>query len=127
MAGLGREPGGSSTDNLSHEIDWETARGLCQIMCTNEEIASVLGVCYNTLNAHCKKKFNRTIGEWADLHRDKAKASIRRAQYKSAVEMLNPTLLIWLGKQYLDQTDKQDVSHKIVPPTIIDDVPFDDE
>ncbi len=35
--------------------------------------------------------------------------SLRRLQWKAAKEN-NVTMLIWLGKQYLGQTDKQEVS-----------------
>ena len=37
------------------------------------------------------------------------KMTLAEAQMKSAVELKNPTMLIWLGKQYLDQTDKSEV------------------
>ena len=48
--------------------------------------------------------------------------SVRRMQYRSAEEG-NATMLIWLGKQYLDQKDKQEVDNKgAVPVTIVDDV-----
>jgi hypothetical protein len=32
-------------------------------------------------------------------------------QFKAA-EAGNPTMLIWLGKQYLGQSDKQDLNHE---------------
>ena len=38
------------------------------------------------------------------------KASLRRFQYEAAAGG-NPTMLIWMGKQFLDQTDVAKVQH----------------
>ena len=108
------------------EIDWEQAKRLAGILCTNEEIASVLDVSHETLNLHCNETHGMSFGKWADQYRDTGRASLRRAQYKSAVEQLNPTLLVHLGKNYLGQADKQDHSHTIKTPTIVDDIPTDE-
>ena len=42
----------------------------------------------------------------------KLKMRISEAQVKSACDG-NPTLLIWLGKQYLDQKDKQEIQSTV--------------
>ena len=39
--------------------------------------------------------------------RGKGKISLRRSQFQLA--QTNPTMAIWLGKQWLGQTDKQEV------------------
>lgn len=46
---------------------------------------------------------------WEDA-REGGKRSLRRTQFKAALEG-NPQLLIWLGKQYLGQSDKSEVEH----------------
>ena len=97
-------------------VDYETCEKLASLMCTQAEIASYLG-CSLALLEHDK--------EFQKVHRrglDKGKMSVRRMQYRSAEEG-NATMLIWLGKQYLDQKDKQEVDNKgAVPVTIVDDV-----
>lgn len=108
------------------EIDWEQAKRLCGILCTNEEIASILDVHRETLNDHSHEKWGMPFGKWADQHRDTGKASLRRAQYKSAVEQLNPTLLVHLGKNYLGQSDRSSIDHTIKAPKIVDDIPNDE-
>lgn len=81
---------------------------LASMMCTDEEIASVLGVSVDTL---LNKRNAKTFTEHKERGRNNGKASLRRMQYKAA-EAGNSTMLIWLGKQFLDQTDKQETSIK---------------
>lgn len=82
--------------------------GLSKIMCTDEEIASILGCCrdifYNEDNAELYRQA---------IEKGKAggKQSLRRQQYELAMKG-NCSMLIWLGKQYLGQTDKIDASVK---------------
>jgi hypothetical protein len=83
------------------EIDREKVKRLAAIDCTNAEIAAVMGVSINTLERRCRQ-------EIAD-GRERGKASIRRKQFKLAMEG-NPAMLIWLGKQRLGQADKQDMT-----------------
>lgn len=109
------------------EIDWEQAKRLAGILCTNEEIASVLDVSHETLNLRCNEDHGTSFGKWANQYRDTGRASLRRAQYKSAVEQLNPTLLVHLGKNYLGQSDKNSIDHNFKVPTIVDDIPETDE
>jgi len=74
-------------------------------MCTQSEIAEVLGVSLSTLE-HDK--------EFLRIHKkgiEAGKASLRRMQWKSA-EGGNVTSQIWLGKQYLGQRDKQELTGK---------------
>lgn len=86
------------------KIDYAACEKLARIMCTQSEIAEVLGVSLSTLE-HDK--------EFLRIHKkgiEAGKASLRRMQWKSA-EGGNVTSQIWLGKQYLGQRDKQEVEH----------------
>ena len=80
-------------------IDQKVFENLCSIQCTLAEIAAVIG---------CSEESQ------------KGKASLRRLQFKHAET--NPTMAIWLGKQWLGQRDQMEVeaSGKV---TIIDDIP----
>ncbi len=97
------------------KIDYKTLDSLCQIQCTGEECASILGMDYDTLNNRLKEDGN---GCFSDYYNEKApggRASLRRRQYKAAMEG-NATMLVWLGKNWLGQTDKHEstveVEHK---------------
>lgn len=81
------------------EIDAALVEKLAMIMCTMNEIASVVGCSVDTL----ERRFADTIKEG----QNKGKTSLRRFQYQAA-EKGNPAMLIWLGKQHLGQKDKQE-------------------
>jgi hypothetical protein len=94
------------------EINWKLLNGLCSVLCTQEEISSILDVSVDTLDRACKRQYRQSFAEYYKKASANGKASLRRAQYKSAVDNENPTMLIWLGKQLLNQTDKQELEHK---------------
>ena len=96
------------------EIDERQVRELASIQCTMEEIAAVCGCHIDTL----RDRFSNIIKD----AREEGKASLRRMQYLKAKEG-NATMLIWLGKQLLDQRDKQEVHAEVRTGDInIDDV-----
>jgi hypothetical protein len=78
-------------------------QGLARIQCTRREAAAVIGVHYDTFNDFLQAHEEALIA-WEDGG-DTGKASLRRAQYKNAMDG-SATMQIWLGKQWLDQTDK---------------------
>ena len=87
------------------EINWEDVRKLSLLQCTENEIASFLGVSVDTL---LRRK------EFCELHKkgmEEGRMSLRRLQWKKAQDG-NTTMLIWLGKQYLGQSDKQELTGK---------------
>ena len=86
-------------------IDWPKVDAMCQIQCTGEEIASVLGISYDTLERACKREKEKGCAEYIAEKKQGGKASLRRRQWQAAQDG-NPTMLIWLGKQYLDQSDR---------------------
>jgi len=83
------------------QIDQSMVEKLAMIMCTMNEIASVVGCSVDTL----ERRFADVIKEG----QAKGKTSLRRWQYQAA-EKGNTAMLIWLGKQFLGQTEKIDQS-----------------
>lgn len=77
---------------------------LCGIQCTKSEICSVLDVSEKTLNSWCNRIYGEDFSLVFSKKREYGKSSLRRTQWKLAEK--NPTMAIWLGKQYLNQTDK---------------------
>lgn len=90
-------------------IDYEILEELCGIQCTGEECASILKVDYDTLNRILKRDGHGGFTEYFKKHSDSGKASLRRVQFKSALDGSVP-MMIWLGKQHLGQKDKSDVA-----------------
>lgn len=93
-------------------IDWPTVEGLCKIHCTGEEIAAIINVSYDTLERAIKREKKSDFADYYKKHSSSGKASLRRRQFKSALDDGNVTMQIWLGKQYLGQTDKSDLNLK---------------
>ena len=80
-----------------YQIDKEQVTKLASFGCTNLEIASFFG-CEET---HIRKNYS----EFLTKGKERGKIRLRQMQW-SAAEGGNVTMLIWLGKQILGQTDK---------------------
>ena len=85
-------------------IDKRQFENLCGLQCTLLEICDFFDVEDDTLNSWCKKTYGTTFSEVFKLKRGKGQISLRRMQWKLAEK--NPTMAIFLGKQYLGQKDK---------------------
>ena len=84
-------------------IDYNTVEKLANIQCTQEEIASFLGISVRTLQRD--EEFCRIYKKG----QENGKMSLRRMQYKLAEK--NTAMAIFLGKQYLGQRDNIEVEH----------------
>jgi AraC-like DNA-binding protein len=84
------------------KIDPEQVKKLAAIQCSYAEMAAVLGVNESTLT----RRFAQVIKEG----REHGRMSLKRKQYECAMGG-NTTMLIWLGKQHLEQRDKQALEH----------------
>lgn len=99
-------------------IDWIAFDNLCAIQCSVLEIAAYFKVSEDTIKRAVKREKKMTFLEYAGDKRRLGHISLRRRQFQIA-ETGDKTMLIWLGKQYLGQSDKQEteVSNK-------DGIPF---
>lgn len=88
-------------------IDWDQVDKMCAIHCTGEEQAAILGIDYDTLNRRCKKEKKRSFADYFAEKRSSGRMSLRRKQYTVAMDG-NPTMLIWLGKNWLGQSDQRE-------------------
>ena len=91
---------------IPKEHNIEQIKKLAEIQCTMGEIAAVMGCSVDTLERR-----------YADVIKNgyaHGKSSLRRMQYKKAMEG-NATMLIWLGKHYLDQKDSVQVMNTTEP------------
>lgn len=91
------------------KIDKEMFEKLCQMQCTLEEIAGFFDCCDDTINNWCKEVYDDNFSGVYKKKSMAGKISLRRIQYKLAER--NPTMAIWLGKQYLKQRDNIEVEH----------------
>lgn len=97
------------TGRPKKEIDIKQFENLCELMCTEEEIAGWFNCSVDTIERWCKREYKVTFAEIFKRLSSKGKLSLRRAQFRIA-ENGNATMAIWLGKQYLGQSDRPEES-----------------
>jgi len=89
------------------KINWKDMASLIQAGCTLEECAAYAGVHPDTLRDHCKKDNDLPFREFKQQNKATGKALLRQKQYAKAMKGDN-TMMVWLGKNMLDQRDKSD-------------------
>lgn len=89
------------------DAEVEQFEKLCGIMCTKSEVCSVLNIDPKTLDKLIEERYPNmpTWGEAFDYFSATGKASLRRAQFQLALDG-DKTMLIFLGKNYLGQSDQ---------------------
>ena len=86
------------------EFDTEQFEKLCELQCTQQEIANWFKMTIETVKEKCKENYDgKTFLEISNIYRDNGKSSLRRKQFILAEKF--PHMAIWLGKQYLHQKD----------------------
>ena len=107
------------------EIDWTQFEKLCAIQCTREEIAAWFNCSIDTIERSVKKKYKETFAAVFAQKRRNGHISLRRKQFETAMSG-DKTMLIWLGKQYLGQSDKTEIKDErprnyVPPASMVDD------
>ena len=102
-------------------INQQQFESMCAIQCTKDEICAIFNVHEETLTKWCKETYNMGFSDIYKKKSSTGKMSLRRNQFKSA-EAGNVTMQIWLGKQYLGQTDKVESRNENIETS---DVVFD--
>ncbi|MFA5377182.1 MAG: hypothetical protein WC455_15635 [Dehalococcoidia bacterium] len=115
-------------------LDWDLIASLAQIQCTSDEIAFICKVTTQTLRNHSVKAQECTLEDFLEANRQGGKVSLRRLQWDSAngkegvllrdddgklifddkgkpcwkylPVAPNASMQIFLGKNWLGQTDK---------------------
>ena len=90
-------------------IDWEKVNKYLQAQCDGVGIASLFGVHPNTLYRRCEEKYKMSFSEYSAQKKTEGKELLRAKQYQVAMSG-DKTMLVWLGKQYLNQTDRRNIA-----------------
>lgn len=104
-----RKPTGNPNGRPRKNIDKQEFEKLCALQCTLSEVCSWFDVDDVTLNKWCKETYGTTFSEVFKVKRGIGQVSLRRHQFQLAEK--NPTMAIWLGKQYLNQRDNLEIDH----------------
>ena len=97
-----------------YNVDTEKLYKLAQIGCPVRECANILGCTEDLIT-----------NKYSDIYtkgRENLRERLRMRQIRAALKG-NVVMLIWLGKQYLDQSDKKDVNLGGGVRIIKDDLP----
>ncbi len=87
------------------EINFKTLDKLCALRCTAEECAAMLDMSADTLDRRLKEEGYGGFAEYFKQKGSGGKVSLRRKQMEVAMSG-NVSMLIWLGKQHLGQSEK---------------------
>ncbi len=87
------------------KIDIEQLKKLLALQCTKVECAAFFEVTKPTLEARIREAGYEGFQAFAEVYRQPGRISLRRHQWKSA-EAGHVGMQIWLGKQWLGQTEK---------------------
>jgi len=84
---------------------------------TYETMAEFCGCSHDTI----QREMNKPDSVFASAYKKAfagMKMKLSEAQIKTAIDDRNPTLLVWLGKQYLGQKDSPDQSNDTHPEVV---------
>lgn len=96
-------------------IDFTELDKLIGIQATAEECASWFDVSVDTIDRRLQEQFGMGFAEYSKQKKGKGKISLRRRQMQAALDG-NTTMLIWLGKQYLGQSEGGEIVKQDLPP-----------
>ena len=104
------DSGGGRPIKLISEMGKEFITKMAGIMCTDEEIAALMSDEHESISVDTLLNENNkaTFTECKAKGQATGKASLRRNQF--ALSKVNANMAIFLGKNYLDQTDKKQVT-----------------
>jgi len=86
------------------EINWDVVDDLCEVQCTSDEICAALKISEDTLERACKRDKKCLFADYSKQKRRAGFVSLRHKQFEMAMAG-DRTMLIWLGKQYLGQSE----------------------
>lgn len=87
------------------DIDFRDFEKCCQMQCTQEEIAGWFEIDEETLVRRVTEHYNKSFSEVYKKYSAGGKCSLRRRQFRRA-QNGDRVMMIWLGKQYLGQSEK---------------------
>jgi len=93
------------------KIDWEAVAVKLQKGVSGRTVAEAIGVHENTLYQRCKTDLGVDFVAFKAKNRSLGDELLHEAQYDLAVNEKDRGMLIWLGKQRLEQKDKQEFEH----------------
>ena len=89
-------------------IDWDKVDNYLMSGSNGVQVSAMLGIHYNTLVNKCKEEKKCDFSEYLQQKKEKGNNLLKAMQYKLAMNG-DRGMLIWLGKNRLDQSDKKEI------------------
>ena len=93
-------------------VNWTEFDKLCALQCSLREIAGWFNVSEDTIERIVVREKGIKFADYFSQKKSHGKIALRRKQYETAMSGSVP-LLIWLGKQYLGQSEKVETKQEI--------------
>ena len=93
------------------EFQWDVIDKMLQAGCSGASIASKFGVHRNTLYQAVQREFDMMFDEYSRMRKEEGNDMLRLKQFDIALKG-DKGMLIWLGKQRLQQSEKVDNTHE---------------
>jgi len=90
------------------QVNWDLVDSMLVAGCLGTECAAAIGIHPQTLYDKCLAEKKTGWTEYLTAKRSHGDGLIRAAQFQKAYKDKNPTMLIWLGKQRLNQKENLD-------------------
>lgn len=94
------------------EINWDKLDAALQFGARMIDICGICDISENTVVKAIKEKHEVSFSEYRDLKMSTMRARLLQKQFDVAMAG-NVTMLIWLGKQHLDQKDKSEIESRV--------------
>lgn len=89
-------------------INWDDFDKLCTMQCSLDEIASWFNCSIDTIERAVRREKKCYFAEYFNAKRGRGRIALRRKQYEIALSG-DIRMLIWLGKQFLGQSERNDI------------------
>lgn len=100
------------------EIEWDKLIRLARRHNTAEDCAYIFGMSVDTLDIRLKEKFGYGYSDFLKKHGAIQNSRLRKAMWNSAILDKNVPMMIWLSKNHLGMSDKNDMKVESTKPFI---------
>ena len=93
-------------------INWARVNSALEAGANGVQVAAMLGISFDTLSRRCNSDKNADFAEYMQTKRESGNEKLLKAQYNLAIQENDRAMLIWLGKQRLNQSEKREVKQE---------------
>jgi hypothetical protein len=101
---------------MTKEVNWDQIDQMLIAGCNGMQCAAAVGIHHDTLYHRCEQDKKTSFSVYSQSKRAHGDALLHAAQYQKAIKEKHPTMLIWLGKQRLNQKENAndgDLNHNL--------------